>query len=217
MGYHFRSYIVKDREYFEFGEVDPRLEQITGRKLPVTKTDLPLMESLIGFFYLDREVLDAISQRISKALRAYRPDGDFETFLNIRNGLEELSGKNMFFKLLELDWRDRLHQAELHPESFQDFLPIKEIEELPSDVAERQQRMEEIFTCVLEFGLDKRSIAERMADFSSVKIQQDETSFPFSKLTVNYEWVSVAAVTEILYPESIYDLVDFYLRECIRR
>lgn len=214
---YFRSYIVKDREYFEFGEVNSKLEQITGRKLPITKTDLPLMESLIGFFYLNREELAALCERISTALHAYRPNEDFENFLAIRNGLEELSKMHNFFKLLELDWRDRLHQAQLHPESFHDYLPIKEIEELPSEVAERQQRMEELFTCVLEFGLDKRTITERMEDFSSVKVLQDEKSFPFAKLTVNYEWVSVEAVTEVLYPESIYDLADFYLRECIRR
>lgn len=215
--YQFRSYIVKDREYFEYVEVDPKLEQITGRKLPITKSDLPLMESLIGFFYLDREELAANCERISTALRAYRPNEDFENFLTIRNGLEELSGKHIFFKLLELDWRERLHQADLHPESFQDYLPINEIEELPPEVFERQQRMEELFTCVMEFGLDKRTVAERMADFSSVKVLQDEKTFPFSKLTVGYEWVSVAAVTEVLYPESVFDLVDFYLRECIRR
>ena len=98
-GYHFKSYIVKDREFFEYGEVDSKLEQITGRKLPIKKPDLPLMESLIGFFYLNREELETICKKISTALHAYRPNEDFENFLTIRNGLEELSGKHIFFKL----------------------------------------------------------------------------------------------------------------------
>ena len=217
MGYHFRSYIANDSEYFEYGDTNPLLERITGQALPITKTDLPLMESLIEFFYLDCEELEAICTKLSCALREYSPDSDFETFAGIRSRLEELSKKNIFFKLLELDWRDRVNQVDRNPESYQNNLPVEEIESIPAEVRERQQRLDEIFTDVLEFGSGKETIPERMALFTLERIQKDKANYPFHTLTIGCDAVTAAAFTDVLYPKSIYDLVDFYLRECIRR
>ena len=45
MRYYFKTYIVNDREYFEFGETDDGAEILTERKLPAYKKDFPLMES----------------------------------------------------------------------------------------------------------------------------------------------------------------------------
>ena len=216
MNYLFKTYIAGDSEYFEFGEVNPRLEKITGRELPITKTDLPLMESLISFFYLDAEDLDRLCSKIVKALQAYSLDS-FEPFAEIRNDLEELSGKHIYFKLLELEWIDRMRQADKHPDALQEYLPVEQIERIPGEVSLRQDRMDEIFKNVLEYGISKDSIAFRMADFSCSCIQQDRQEYPFSKLSTGYELVFPDCFTEVLYPDNLYDLVDFYLRECIRR
>lgn len=41
--------------------------------------------------------------------------------------------------------------------------------------------------------------------------------FRFQKLNIKYEMVEDRAFTDVLYPESIYDVIDYILRECIKR
>ena len=213
MRYYFKTYIVNDREYFEFGETDDGAEILTERKLPAYKKDFPLMESLVSFFYLDVNELEAICKPMQKALREYDPHSSQEIMMTVRSGLNTLAEKHIFFALLRCRWACLLDLAEKGGND----LPVKEISHLPSEVAERQQRIEELFRNVLLFDPKEKKIPERFAAYGEDAARKRQRLFPFRKLTVGFEQVSPTAFTEVLYPEDIYDLVDFYLRECIRR
>ena len=46
---------------------------------------------------------------------------------------------------------------------------------------------------------------------------KDPEVFEFKALRINFETVDAMTFTEVLYPKSIYDIIDFFVRECIRQ
>ena len=41
--------------------------------------------------------------------------------------------------------------------------------------------------------------------------------FDFQPMKISFEFVEEKQFTEVLYPQGMYDLIDFSLRECIRQ
>lgn len=41
--------------------------------------------------------------------------------------------------------------------------------------------------------------------------------FEFQSLLMSFEAVDPITFTQVLYPKSIYDIIDFFVRECIKR
>ena len=212
MEHAFRVYISDEREYFEYSTA-------TGMK----KRDFPLLESLLDLLDLDIWPLEPVFKKISKTILRLHQEPNALLLDDILHGMEELSRKHIYFEFLLWDWQQRLDALE---ESGWDAdalnsLPRKSIEHIPSEIDCMQKQVR----LTIEKALDiltlfaDRPAAERLALHADYVGERGATSlelFQFRPLSTRYEKIG-SAYTEVLYPRSIYDMVDFFLRESIRR
>ena len=132
--------------------------------------------------------------------------------------LQSLSDVHIFFKLLFLDWSKRLNEAE--KDNFahaSDMLPHKAIAHIPSNIDYAQKQIKDLLERVLDMDASKRSVSSRLYDYYKDPYHVDPRPFDFQPLTVSFEMIDRNAYAEVLYPKSIYDLIDYYLREWVRR
>ena len=125
---------------------------------------------------------------------------------------------HIFFKLLFLDWSKRLNEAE--KDNFahaSDMLPHKAIAHIPSNIDYAQKQIKDLLERVLDMDASKRSVSSRLYDYYKDPYHVDPRPFEFHPLTVSFEMIDRNAYAEVLYPKSIYDLIDYYLREWVRR
>lgn len=211
-GYCFRTYLAEGREYFDFWEQIPFQTQ---RKQEI---DFPFPESLTSFLYLDAQKLEALCHDLGKAVQRLFEEKDRFCAAQIQKLLDELAKEHIYFVLLQLRWHDYLEQArEQHYENLRDLLPVKELTQLPSDVDTMQKQIRLIFEKVLDVENGKTDIPGRMAALCQEEKNNSLTLFRFSLLQTRSEAVDSKTFTEVLYPNTVRDLVDYTLRECIRR
>ena len=226
-GYTFKTYISNGHEHYEYStdaltqrERD-ELER-TGR--PVTiKKDFPFPESLLTLLYLDTDKLDLLVKRIDKAVREFLPTKDERYVREALEGLEELARVHVYFELTRLEWRWRF--AELNAngnENRSEWLPHKRIARIPAYVGEVQGQIIDLFDHALNMDGEKGPMAERMADYYQQyekirRFEDPSEPFQFECQPLSFEAVGDKTFTDVLYPDSIYSLIDFCLRECVKR
>lgn len=72
----------------------------------------------------------------------------------------------------------------------------------------------ELFAFVLDIDTGKSTVLKKMAAYYSIK---GDEAFRFAPQPINFELIDEETFTEVLYPQSITDLVDYHTRECIKR
>lgn len=214
-GHVFKLYFAGEREYFCFGKLNPDTEQ----KSRLTAKEYPMMESLLTFLDLDVMADDATFREMEDALKHYRAMRDAESLSLVHARLDRLARKHIFFEALRLDWYDRLERVVDIPDdrSFDTIAWPKTLRHTPSRLYAKQQHIAELFETVLPYGSGRESIRERAAGyFASKKAHaRDIDYYQFGQLATSCESVSSSAFTEVLYADSIYDVLDFYIRTCI--
>ena len=77
-----------------------------------------------------------------------------------------------------------------------------------------QKLLEDLFSRVLDIDGDKSTVQEKMTAYYKSK---GDKAFRFTPQPINFELADEETFTEVLYPQSIADLVDYHTRECIKR
>ena len=213
MSYIFKTYIAEGREYFVYGEDSEEI-----------KKDFPFSESLMRILDLDTDRLETICHRIDRAWYELCREKE-QRFADVMlEGLDELAQEHLFFEVTRMDWRERLSKArEKNYERVVD-LPHKKISWIPAEIQLRQSQITEILRLTLDVDIgrdDPRRPAEKLAAYFRNEMRDPAYSrlktFDFEQLPTKYEPTEHGFFSEVLYPTSVYDLIDFYLRENIRR
>ena len=97
-----------------------------------------------------------------------------------------------------------------------DHLPKKDIQWVPSEIQTRQEQIKALISHVLDAMLPKGPVQKRMAKYYC-KPHTEIGRFHFTALKTNFEMVDSNTFTEVLYPENIYDIIEFFVRKCIKR
>ena len=97
-----------------------------------------------------------------------------------------------------------------------DKLPKKDIQWVPAEIQTRQSQIKDLISHVLDSMLPKEPVSKRMAKYYS-KSHAPIERFEFSSLKTNFELVDSNTFTEVLYPENIYDIIEFFVRKCIEK
>ena len=102
------------------------------------------------------------------------------------------------------------------------WLPRKRITHIPSNVAEAQRQILDLFNHALNIDGGNEPLAERMVSyyrlFDTVQCPDaPREPFHFERQSVRFEAVDSKTFTDVLYPISIYDLISFHLSECVKR
>ena len=208
--YIFRTYIDGGREYYEYTDAADRERTI--------KKDFPFPESLMRLLYMDIWELEPITKRMDKALLAFYQSRDYNELQIVAAGLKELAPQHICFELLRLDWLERLDMVEsTAPGDFQDLLPHKKISHLCSNIDTMQKQIKGLIAQALDMDGEKRSVSEKMVAYYNAEGGDTLNTFQFHPQTMNFEVIDHKVFAEVLYPRDIYDLIDFHVRECVKR
>ena len=208
--YIFKTYIDSGREYYEYTDVTDREQTI--------KKDFPFSESLMELLYMDTQELEAITKKMDKALLAFYQSGAKDDLQVVAAGLDELASRHVYFELLRLDWLERLDMVDsTAPGDFQDLLPHKKISHLCSSIDTMQKQIKGLIAQTLDMDGEKKSVSEKMVTYYNAEGGDTLNTFQFHPQTMNFEVIDHNIFTEVLYPRDIYDLIDFHVRECVKR
>ena len=208
--YIFKTYIDGGREYYEYTDAADREQTI--------KKDFPFPESLMSLLYMDIWELEPITKRMDKALMSFYQSRDYNELQIVAAGLNELAPRHICFELLRLDWLERLDMVDsTAPGDFQDLLPHKKISHLCSSIDTMQKQIKGLIAQALDMDGEKRSVSEKMVAYYNTAGDDTLNTFQFQPQTMNFEVINHKIFAEVLYPRDIYDLIDFHVRECVKR
>ena len=208
--YIFKTYIDGGREYYEYTDAAGREQTI--------KKDFPFPESLMSLLYMDIWELEPITKRMDKALMSFYQSRDYNELQIVAAGLNELAPRHICFELLRLDWLERLKMVDsTAPGDFQDLLPHKKISHLCSSIDTMQKQIKGLIAQALDMDGEKRSVSEKMVAYYNTAGDDTLNTFQFQPQTMSFEVIDHKIFAEVLYPKDIYDLIDFHVRECVKR
>ena len=225
--YTFKAYIANGREYYEYS-VDAltwtehnELERC-GQST-IIKKDFPFPESLLSLLYLDVGSFEPLVKRIEKNIREFLPSNDNRYVEEVLAALDELASIHVYFELVRLEWRWRF--AELTASGSENrvgWLPRKRITHIPSNIAEVQRQILDLFDHALNMDGGNELLAERMANYYRLfdNVQRADAPrepFKFERQSLSFEAMDDKTFSDVLYPDSIYSMIDFHLRECVKR
>lgn len=88
------------------------------------------------------------------------------------------------------------------------------------NLATIQRQLMALWNHVLDILSPDKPMQKKMVDYYSPKRDRRPGSpevFEFQSLLMSFEAVDPMTFTQVLYPKSIYDIIDFFVRECIKR
>ena len=210
MAYSFKVYISDGKEYFEYGN---------GQE--TTKKSFAFSQSLMDILYLDIWSYSELFNRMGENLYSLYSGKDMKLVEEIKDDLNTLSKVHVYFEFLRLEWLDKLEQAEKRGfQDIVDLLPRKKLTHLPMNLSTMQRQLMALWNHVLDILSSDEPIQKKMADYYNPKMDRrlrDPEVFEFQPLRMSFEAVDSMTFTEVLYPKSIYDIIDFFVRECIKR
>ena len=212
IGYTFKVYLSKSKEHFAFGETEIASS-------PLTEKDSPFAESLLRLSDLNIWEYEPLMKDMEQALLRFYRTKKPQDAKTILTGLDQLAAVHIYFELLRLDWKFRLERAEkVDGTALLDLLPRKNLTHIPSNIDAIQKQILRLFQNVLLDRDDvKKPIPDRMAAYYCREGSDTLNTFQFQALPLKFELVDSHTFTEILYPETVYDLIDYSVRECVKR
>ena len=204
MKYTFKVYISDGKENFEYGNGEES-----------QKISLPFSQSLLDLLYLDIWSYGTIFEDMGNAIRKLYQTKDEEWAEKINRELSAIRKEHIYFEFLYLDWCNRLDQAkEKGYNDIVDLLPYKKITHTPSNIASMQDQIKTLFSNVLDIISSDEPIQKKMVNYYAEK---GNDTFRFMQQSSNFEVVDNQTFTEVLYPNDIYDIIDFFVRSCVKR
>ena len=204
----FKTYIADGREYYEYAAEGEQ----------TIKKDFPFPESLMSLLYMDVWELEPITKKMDKALRTFYQSKEQTDLHDVVTGLNELAPKHVYFELLRLSWLEKLDAVDsTAPRDYQDLLPHKKISHLCSNIDTMQKQIKGLIARALDVGGEKKSVSEKMVEYYNTEGNDTLNTFQFQPQPMSFEVIDRKVFAEVLYPNDIYDLIDFHVRECVKR
>lgn len=201
----FKSYLSNSSEIIEYGYPDqPASMKKTGRPFP---------DSLLSLLYFDTSAWDARFQEADRALLKFYETRDAVHLKTVQQLVDDFGAEHPYFEYLRLEWTERLSQAAKPDcDSVLDTVPHKQLRHVPSTLDSMQRQILYLFRTVLDADAAPETGASRLRAYAEAASLH---RFAFRPLNIDFELLD-GGFTEVLYPQSMYDLIEFALRICIR-
>lgn len=210
----FRVWFAEEREHFAYGE-----HEFVGAPLDLTKRQFPLMESFLSFYYFEDTQRAKVFRTMANALKRYENERDPALLDSVKQRLDELAERHIFYQVLRLDWRRRIEQTLALPDDTGAWDKLGGAMELmPTALDYMHEQTRELFEQVLDIDADRRPVLEKAAAYyerKKISGLGGTDYFRFDPLSLTCELVSPSVFTEVLYANRIDDLFNYYLRTCI--
>jgi hypothetical protein len=138
---------------------------------------------------------------------------------DLRSALNEIAEKHVYFQFLRLEWLEKLAVCDngRYECSVYDLIPIKAMTHIPMNIIDTQHRVKYMIEKAMSVADDTEdSIKERVASLYLSKKAESSKAFYFQSLSLGFECVDGLGIIEVLYPRSIFEIVDYFLRKAIQ-
>lgn len=142
---------------------------------------------------------EAAFQRLSDGVRKIIAEKSREESDRVYEILSGLADYHVYFELLRLDRAWKL------------------VAEIPDRIQALQRQALELLTQVWVTDTSEKSVDEKMTACYLAAEQAGRELFQFRPQRMSYELLYQKTFAETLCPETVYDLVDYHLRECLKR
>ena len=211
LSFQFKTCITNGRELYAFIE-----EELNDQQMSTRATVFP--ESLLSFLYLDIEQMRPVFQGLADGVRRVITEKSREESERTYKLFCDLADAHVYFELLRLDWKLRLDRAWYMGYEFpQNFLQAEYLDEMPDKLLTLQQQALELLTQIWVTDTGECSVDEKMTACYLAAEQAGRELFRSQPQRMNYELLYRETFAEILCPETVYDLIDYHLRECLKR
>ena len=209
--YQFKTCITNGRELYAFVE-----EELNDRLMSTRNATFP--ESLLSFLYLDVEQMRPVFQRLSDGVRKVIAEKSGEESEQVYQIFCGLARYHVYFELLRLDWKYRLDRAWYTGYEFpQNFLQVEYLDEMPDKIQTLQRQALDLLTQIWVTDTSEKSVDEKLTACYLEAEQAGKELFCFRPQRMSYEMLYRETFAEILCPDTVYDLIDYHLRECLKR
>ena len=211
LNYQFKTCITNGKELYAFVE-----EELNDRWMSTRNAVFP--ENLLSFLYLDMEQMRPAFRRLSDGVRRVIAEKNREESDRVYKLFCDLSNVHVYFGLLRLDWKFRLDRAWYMGYEFpQNFLQVEYLDEMPDRLLALQQQALDLLTQIWITDTSEKTVDEKMTACYLEAEQAGKELFHFQPQRMSYELLYHETFAEILCPETVYDLIDYHLRECLKR
>lgn len=211
LGYEFKTYLSGGREYLMYRERDIGDTDWTRR-------DFTFPDNLIALLYLDIWQYESLTKKAERTLEEYYETKDERCATTVMEVLDEIADVHPYFELLRLDWKYRFERVKQNEyRGIVDLLPRKMISHIPSTIDTMQKQIEALFAAALDIDGEKKPVSEKLAEYYRRAGDRAIAVFQFQPCSMNFEVLDSKTFAEVLYPKTVYDLIDFSVRECIKR
>jgi len=131
----------------------------------------------------------------------------------IKMNLEKLSTIHIYFELLKLEWNEKLDK---YFENNKTDLPLKSLTHVPSNIHMLQSQTENLLRKVLDPLSREGSIQKKLARYYADK-DNSLDYYEFKKQETKLEQIDSETFSEVLYPNEIYDIINYFLTKFILR
>lgn len=209
--YQFKTCITNGKELYAFVE-----EELNDRWMSTRNAVFP--ESLISFLYLDVGQMKPAFHHLSDGVRRVIAEKNREESERVYQLFCDLSNAHVYFELLRLEWKLRLDRAWYMGYEFpQNFLQVEYLDELPDRLLTLQRQALDLLTQIWVKDTSEKSLDEKMTACYLAAEQAGKKLFCFQPQRMSYELLYRETFAEVLCPETVYDLIDYHLRECLKR
>lgn len=207
--YIFKTYIADGKEHYVTTD--------SQGKIVETRT-VPFPESLVSLLYKRIPEWRDWLRGISAMIDSITPSDAHETMKEVSEQYDYLAKSLAYFELSKFQWREKIRQTR-HATGVMTGAALQD-ESLPTlcdQLLSVQQKLQTLIPHVLDMDSSKDSSFERMVSYYRSLEAESPDVYHFNSCTTKFELVDENTFAEVLYPETIFDIIDFHVRECVRR
>lgn len=198
----FAMYFADDQEHFEYDAWESHGSAAERRAYPY-------LESLLSFLELDCTQVQFQLQEISTHWGSFFSTGNMAWADRAMQKMGELAAQHIYFQLPYLQWFSSKADGSLTPEMTTELLRLSE--QLPVYQRQAQAFLERVLD-IDEVGRETQQNARRQYHSEGPR---DPALFSFRTIPVDFGPVNAELCGPILRPNTVRDLIDFSLRECV--
>ncbi len=210
LSYEFKTYISNDTEHYY--RVVRSLEDSTVR----TGSDT-FPSALISFLDLDVESFAPVFQKIADLLWSLTLTKETRFADEAKDLLLSLVPVHIYFEFLCLDWSWHIDHAVMLDDYSENVLDRYGLIHMAEELASMQRQVSDLFAEVLDADSEDWQVEEKLTAYYKAASEEPGRMFEFRPQPMSYELMNDEVFTEVLCPQTIHDLVDYHLRECLKR
>ena len=202
----FKTCIIDGQERYAFATIDEngQMTEMPAQMFP---------ESLLSFMDIDMSRVSELFSAMNDCIISLPDIADTKYLDKLLYILEALAQQHIYFELFRLDWTGRIRQAQSADALKSQWRKCK-VRYIPKVLKNIQHQVKELFTHVLDYDRGNGTALEKAVSYYKMK---DGAAISFRPQFMHFELWDNAAFAEVLYPESICDLISYHLQECIKR